>query len=243
MSEIYIVGMGPGDKDNITYRAKEVLEKVDVVVGYKTYIELAQSICDLKETISSGMRHEVERCEKVLSLVEENKTVALVSSGDSGIYGMAGIMLEVLKAHNSKCKVEVVPGVTSASASAALLGAPIIHDCAFISLSDLLTQWDLIKKRIKNAADGDFVICLYNPKSKKRITQLSEAVAIIKEYRTLDTPVGIVKNAMRETQEVILTDLDNLLSQDVDMTTTIIIGNSQSYKTEEFMITPRGYSL
>lgn len=243
IGKIYIVGIGPGNREHISIRACEVIESSDIVVGYTTYIKLLEKSFKLNETFVSGMMKETDRCREALELALNGKTVALVSSGDSGIYGMAGLMLEIIEKSGKDVETEVIPGITSATASAAILGAPIMHDYASISLSDLLTDHDLINKRLDAAASADFVICLYNPKSKTRITGLSEARDIIMKHRAGGTPVGIVRDAMREDQSYIITDLDNMLDHEVDMRTTIIIGNSQTFVSGGKMITPRGYGL
>ena len=241
--KIYVVGTGPGVKEQMSLRAVEIIESVDIVIGYKTYIDLLEDSFRLKEVISSGMRKELERCEQSLEIAESGKTVALVSSGDPGIYGMAGIMLEIVEREKSSVQVEIVPGITSCLASASLLGAPIMHDFAVISLSDLLTEWKLIRKRIKSAAKSDFVICLYNPASRSRKDQVKEARSIILKSRDVMTPVGIVRDAMRTGEEIIITDLRGMLEFEIDMSTTIIIGNSRTYVSNNRMITPRGYPV
>ncbi len=243
MGKIFIVGIGPGSREHMSLRACEVIENADIVVGYTTYIRLLEKTFKLKDIIASGMRKEADRCREALNLADAGKTVALVSSGDSGIYGMAGLMLEIIRDSGKDIESEVIPGITSSTASAALLGAPIMHDYASISLSDLMTSKDLINKRIDAAASADFVICIYNPKSKTRVTGLAEARDIILRYRPGITPVGIVRDAMREDQSLVLTDLDNMLDHEADMTTTIIIGNSQTFVSSGKMITPRGYEL
>lgn len=241
--KIFVVGIGPGNREHMSFRACEVIESADIVAGYTTYIRLLEKSFKLRDVFVSGMKKETERCRKVLELSLEGKNVALVSSGDSGIYGMAGIMLEIVADSGKDIVTEIVPGITSSTASAALLGAPIMHDYATISLSDLLTDHALINKRLEAAASADFVICLYNPKSKTRITGLSEARNIILKHRPGSTPVGIVRDAMREDESYVITDLDNMLNHEADMTTTIIIGNSQTFVSGGRMITPRGYEL
>jgi precorrin-3B C17-methyltransferase len=243
MGKIYVVGIGPGSREHMSVRACEVIEAADIVVGYITYIRILKKYFSLKEVFSSGMKKEADRCRKALEFAKEGMNVALVSSGDSGVYGMAGIMLEIIAQEKSGIETEVIPGITSATASASLLGAPIMHDHAVISLSDLLTDWELIKKRIEFAASADFVICLYNPKSRSRTSQLDEARAIMLRYKSGKTPVGIVRDAMRDDEKVLITDLDGMMDFEVDMTTTIIIGNSRTFVSGNRMITPRGYLL
>lgn len=189
------------------------------------------------------MRQEIDRCKLAVSIALEGKTVALVSSGDSGIYGMTGILLEVIAAEQADVEVIAVPGVTAASAAAAILGAPLMHDFAVISLSDLMTPLSLIQKRITCAAEADFVICLYNPKSKKRTTYLADAADRIAVYRAPDTPVGIVRNAGRPDQTAWFTTLSKLKEEPVDMFCVVLIGNSQTYLKNGKMITPRGYNV
>lgn len=240
MNKIYVVGIGPGNIENMTFEAYNALKKSDIIIGYKTYIELVKEEFKDKELISSPMKKEVDRCKEVMELAKNGKVVSLISSGDAGVYGMAGIMLEVA---TEDYEVEVIPGVTACNAAAAVVGAPIMHDSVNISLSDLLTDWELIKKRVALASDGDFVIALYNPKSNGRVTQLEEAREIMLKYKKKETVVAIVKNAKRENQSVVLTDLGQMLEFEVDMLTTVIIGNSNSFVKNGKMITPRGYKL
>lgn len=241
--KIYVVGTGPGAKEYICPVAMEAMSKSDIIIGYKTYIKLIEPFIKGKELISSSMKKEVERCEEVLRLAETGKTVSLISSGDPGVYGMSGIMLEVVAANNSQIEIEIVPGISAANSAATLLGAPLMNDYVVLSLSDLLSPWELIEKRLHAAGSGDFVICVYNPRSKTRIKQLDMAIDILMEYKTPDTPVGIVKHAMREKQEVHITDLKQLKDQDIDMFTTLIIGNSQTILSGKKMLTKRGYKL
>ncbi|WP_252187789.1 precorrin-3B C(17)-methyltransferase [Anaeromonas frigoriresistens] len=241
--KIYVVGIGPGDKKHMTFKAVEAIEKSDIVIGYKKYIELIEDMIDSKKIVSSQMKKEVERCEKTLEYAEDGKVVALVSSGDAGVYGMAGIMIEVLLKKNSTVDIEVIPGVSAANASAACVGAPIMHDFATISLSDLLTDWSLIEKRIHCAGEGDFVITIYNPRSKKRQEQIVISREILLNYKSKSTPVAIVRNAKREDEEIVLTDLEHMLDHNIDMFTTLIIGNSKSYIKGGKMVTPRGYRI
>ncbi|MGL4403675.1 MAG: precorrin-3B C(17)-methyltransferase [Fusobacteriaceae bacterium] len=240
-NKIYVVGIGPGDMENISVKAYRTLEKVDVIAGYCTYIDLVRDEFSNKEFYSSGMKKEVERCEEVLKICREGKDVALISSGDAGIYGMAGIMLEVAK--DTEVEVIVVPGITSSIAGAAIAGAPIMHDSATISLSDLLTDWDVIRKRLEMASMGDFVISLYNPKSKGRTTQIVEAQEIFLKHKSPETPVAILKNIGREGESCTFSNLENFLNLDIDMFTMVIIGNSKTYIADGKMITPRGYKL
>lgn len=241
MGKIYVVGLGPGNKENMTFRAYKAMEESDILIGHKTYINLVEDMFNDKELIRSAMKKEIDRCQETLKMAREGKTVSLISSGDAGVYGMAGIMLEV--ASGSGVEVEVIPGVTSANASGSVVGAPIMHDHATISLSDLLTDWELIKKRVDLASEGDFVISLYNPKSFSRTTQIVEARDIMLQHKNEETPVAIVRNTGRKEQEYILTNLKNMLEEEINMFTTVIIGNSKTYVAEDKMITPRGYKL
>lgn len=239
--KIYVVGMGPGNKDNMTFRAYKAMEESDIIIGHKTYISLAEKIFPNKKMIKSAMKKEVERCEETLKLAEEGNVVALISSGDAGIYGMAGIMLEVV--FDSEIEVEIIPGITSANASGAVVGAPIMHDSVSISLSNLLTDWELIKKRVALASEGDFVISLYNPRSNGRPELINEAVEIMLQYKNKNTPVAIVRNTGREGENYDLTTLEKMLDFEINMFTTVIIGNSKTFIKNGKMITPRGYKV
>lgn len=243
MSKITVTGIGPGSMADMTPRAKAAMEAADIIIGYSTYVGLVGKYFPGKEFLSSGMTREVERCELALQKALEGKSVALISSGDCGIYGMAGIMLEVVNRSGSGIPVEIIPGITAASAAAAILGAPIMHDFAVISLSDLMTPLELIYKRVECAAEGDFVICLYNPKSKKRTDYIDKARNIVLKYRKAETPVGIVRNAGRENEEYDVATLSNMLDFEIDMFTVVIIGNSKTYMDNGRIITPRGYDL
>ncbi|KAF1084506.1 Cobalt-precorrin-3B C(17)-methyltransferase [Sporotomaculum syntrophicum] len=243
MSKIAVIGIGPGSMADMTQRAKAAMENADIIMGYNTYIELVKKHFPGKEFLSSGMTREIERCRLALQKALEGKSVALISSGDSGIYGMAGIMLEVVNHSGIGIPVEVMPGVTAASAAAAILGAPIMHDFVVISLSDLMTPLEQIYKRVECAAQGDFVICLYNPKSKSRVDYIEKARDIVLKYRETTTPVGIVRNAGRENEASDMATLTNMLDFEIDMFTVVIIGNSKTYFENGRMITPRGYDL
>ena len=241
--KLTVVGIGPGSLDLLTLRAKKAIEKSSVIAGYKTYIALLGNLSQGKELISTGMTHEVERARQAIDRAKAGCRVCLVSSGDPGVYGMAGLVLELLR-EDERIEVEIIPGVMASSASAAILGAPLMHDFAVISLSDLLTDLRLIEERVEAAAKADFVIALYNPKSKKRIEPFERACNILMKHRNPQTPVGIVRDCEREGQSVriiLLKDLPEF--KDIDMTTTIIVGNSASYVKGKYMITPRGYRL
>lgn len=243
MGKVFVIGIGPGEEEYMTQAARQGILSSDIIIGYKTYIDLIRPLIEGKEIIDSGMKKEVERCNHAIDLAEKGSTVALVSSGDPGIYGMAGALLEVKGQRKSTVDIEVVPGITAVSAAAATLGAPLMHDFAVISLSDLLTDWEVIKKRIHMAGEGDFVIGLYNPKSKGRVTQIEEAREILLKYRKKETPVGIVRNAKRQGEEMVVTTLDEMLQHPIDMLTVVIIGNSNTFIENGKIITPRGYHI
>lgn len=239
---LYVVGLGPGGLDGMTIEAKRALEQCDCIIGYTTYIQLIKDYFSPDEWLSTGMKKEVVRCRLAVDEARKGKTVAMVSSGDAGIYGMAGIMYEVAEPYDD-VDICVIPGVTAAASGAARLGAPIVTDCCLISLSDLLTPWDTIEKRLDCAAMGDFVICLYNPSSKKRADYAKKASAIILRHQRPDTPVGIVRNIGRDGEETELTTLAELGNTQLDMFTTVIIGNSQTKVVGKHLVTPRGYHL
>lgn len=238
MGKLYVIGIGPGGLEHMTLKAKEAIEESNIIVGYNKYIDMIKPLVENKELFSTGMRGEEARCKKALELSKDN-TVALISTGDSGIYGMAGLILQM----QSDEEVQIIPGVTASSAAGSVIGAPLMHDNCNISLSDLMTPYDLIKKRVRNAADADMIISLYNPRSKGRPHYLKEAIEIIKEYRELNTPVAVVRHALREGQEYKLFTLENFNEEVVDMFSIVIIGNSQSFIKNEKFITPRGYKV
>ena len=245
--KLNVVGLGPGDLENLTYHAREAIKQSRIIIGYKVYIELISEIITGKEVVATGMMEEVKRAGLALDLVRNGKIVALVSSGDAGIYGMAGLVWELMRERGWKTgtelDLEIVPGVSALNASASLLGAPLSQDFAAISLSDLLIPWETIEKRLKASARADMVIVLYNPKSQQRTRQIEKAQQILLTRRSPRTPVGIVTNAYRKGQRVIITDLAHFLEQDIDMLTTIIIGNSQTFVYIDKMVTPRGYKV
>ena len=239
MGKLYVIGIGPGGLEHMTLRAKEAIEESNIVVGYNKYIDMIKPLVENKELFSTGMRGEEARCRKALELSKEDNTVALISTGDSGIYGMAGLILQMQKDEN----VEIITGVTASSAAGSVVGAPLMHDNCNISLSDLMTPYELIKKRVRNAADADMIISLYNPRSKGRPHYLREAIEIIKEYRDLNTPVAVVRHSLRDGQEYKLFNLENFDEEVVDMFSIVIVGNSQSFVKEGKFITPRGYDV
>ena len=238
--KIMVVGLGPGGLQYLTPRAREALLEADVVIGYKTYLTFIQDLLQGKKVVSSGMRKEIDRAREAIELALSGQSVAVVSSGDPGVYGMAGVVLELA---DDAVPIEVIPGVTAATSAAAVLGAPLMHDFAVISLSDLLTPWETIRRRIAMAGDGDFVVVLYNPRSIGRDTQIIEARDILLKYRDEQTPVGIVRNARRLDEQVVITTLAEMLEHNIDMLSTVIIGNSQTRVENGRMITPRGYQL
>ncbi|MGI5874578.1 MAG: precorrin-3B C(17)-methyltransferase [Bacillota bacterium] len=237
--KFYVVGIGPGDRDQMTLKAYKTLQDVDIIAGYGTYIDLVKPFFPDKEYLQNGMTGEVKRCEMALAKAKEGKTVAMISSGDPGIYGMSGLVMELAK--DMDIEVETIPGITAAASGASLLGAPLMHDFAVISLSDRLTEWETIKDRVKFASFADFIIVLYNPRSKGRPTLIDEARNIMLKSKAPETPVGLVKNIGRDGEEVILTTLSEMDIEDVDMFTTVFIGNKQTYIHNGRMITPRGY--
>ncbi|WP_257351081.1 precorrin-3B C(17)-methyltransferase [Pseudalkalibacillus decolorationis] len=243
--KLLVLGFGPGNHEHTTERCKEAIVESDCIIGYKTYVELIQELITDQKIISTGMSEEVSRAQAAVDLAEQGKKVAVISSGDAGVYGMAGLVYEVLVERGWKeqdgVEVEVIPGISAINSCASLLGAPIMHDACTISLSDHLTPWELIAKRIDAAGQADFVISLYNPKSGKRTRQIVEAQQILLNYRSPNTPVGLVKSAYREREQVVLTTLENMLEHDIGMLTTVIIGNSTTFFYEKRMITPRGY--
>lgn len=240
---LYVVGLGPGDVKQMTPEAQEVLKEVDVIVGYTTYIKLVREFIKGKEIVNTGMRREVDRCQAAIDLAKEGKEVAVISSGDAGIYAMAGLIYELLESSKEDLDVKVIPGITASVGGAALLGAPLMNDFCHISLSDIMTPWDMIEKRLHMAAKGDFVICLYNPRSKNRSEHLSNALNIIKQYKGGDIYVGIVKDVGRKGEKSIITTIDELDVELVDMTTTVIVGNKFTRVYNNVMFTPRGYNL
>ena len=235
---IYVVGLGPGNKDAMTIAADAALRESDVIVGYKTYIDLIRELYPDKEFVESPMRGEIERCHTCLELARSGKTVALVCSGDAGIYGMASPMLEEA---GDDVEIKVIPGVTAALSGAAVLGAPIAHDMCTISLSDLLTPWEVIERRLKSAAEGDFCIAIYNPASHKRVDYLKKACDILLSILPPDRECGYVANIGRSATSSTICSLAELADKSVDMFTTVFIGNSATYVKDGRLITPRGY--
>lgn len=239
--KIYVVGIGPGNSEYMTPQARNAIEESDVVVGYHLYVELVKDLTEGKEVKSTAMKQEVDRCKMALESALEGKTVAFVCSGDAGVYGMAGVMAEVAEAH-PEVEIVTIPGITAACSGAAVLGAPLIHDFAVISLSDLLTPWEKIEKRLKLAAEADFCVVLYNPKSKKRYDYIDKAAEIMSSSKSWDTPCGYVKNIGRDGECGTVCTMKELLNNDdIDMFTTVFIGNSATKVINGKMVTPRGY--
>lgn len=242
MGKIIVAGIGPGSKEDITPAVLEAVREADVIVGYKYYFQFIESYVKPGcECIDTGMKKERERAEQAFLLAEQNKTVVVISSGDAGIYGMAPLIYEMKRDRQSDIEVETLPGISAFQKAASLLGAPLGHDLCIISLSDLMTPWEVIERRIKSAAIGDFVTAIYNPKSHGRYWQLYRLVELFLQERSAETPVGYVRQAGREEQEIKLTTLGAFDPEDVDMFTVILIGNSQSYVADGKFITPRGY--
>lgn len=240
LKKIYVVGLGPGEYDQLTIKAAEVLNKSDVIVGYTVYVDLIKEHFEGKKFLSTPMKKEADRCILAFEEAEKDQTVSMVCSGDAGIYGMAELILKTGENYKD-VEVEIVPGITAASSGAAVLGAPLIHDFAVISLSDLLTPWEKIEKRIECAAQADFVICIYNPSSRKRADYLKKACDIILKYQDENTVCGFVKNIGREGEISETLTLKELRDTETDMFTTVFIGNSQTSIINGKMVTPRGY--
>ena len=240
MKKVTVIGLGPGGGADLTGRARAALEGCDLIVGYTAYIELVKPDFPEKEVLSTGMRREVDRCRAAVEAALTGKDVAVVCSGDSGVYGMAGLIYEVAQDYEP-IEIEVVPGITAACGGAAVLGAPLTHDFAVISLSDLLTPWEKIERRLTAAAQADFVICLYNPSSRNRPDYLQRACDILLRDKDPNTVCGTVRNIGREGEEGKLLTLAQLRDTHVDMFTTVFIGNSQTKVLGGKMVTPRGY--
>lgn len=240
--KLYVVGLGPGGSGEMTERARNAVSRCDVVAGYTLYIDLIRDLIGEKEIISTGMRSEVERCAAAVEAAVSGKTVAVISSGDAGVYGMAGLVCQLAEPH-PELSIEVVPGVTAACSASAVLGAPLTHDFATVSLSDLLTEWPVIEKRLRSAAEADFVLCLYNPASRRRKDHLARACRVVLEHRGADTPCGVARNIGREGERGEIVSLGELERLPVDMFTTVVIGNSNTRVINGRLVTPRGYRL
>ena len=244
MGKISVVGIGPGSTDDMTYRAHRTIEEATAVVGYSRYIQLIADLVEGKKVLDTGMTQEIDRCRAALEEAAAGENVVVISSGDAGIYGMAGLVLELLMKMDEDQRPAfggVIPGVSAMSAAAGLLGAPIMHDFAVISLSDLLTPWELIQERAELAAKGDFVTVLYNPRSHKRVGQIQAVQEIFLRERASETPGGIVTSASREGENVVISTLGAFTKEDINMFSIVIIGNSKTRQVGDWMITPRGY--
>ncbi len=243
---LYVVGIGPGAQDHATPAALKAIAESQLVVGYTTYIKLVRHLLEGKEIVKTGMTEEIGRARAAIERARDGATVSLISSGDAGVYGMAGLVFQVLKEMGWKKgdspELRLVPGMTALNSCASLVGAPLVHDSCSISLSDLLTPWSVIEKRIEAAASADFVIGLYNPASGRRTRQIVDAQAIIRRHREGNTPVALVKSAYRDMEQVVLTNLDTFLDYEIGMLTTVIIGSSNTFMFEGYMVTPRGYT-
>lgn len=245
--KLYVVGLGPGHHDHMTFRAKQAIEESEVIIGYDTYVSLVEDIIRGKEVYRYPMTQEVDRANQAIELAQSGKVVSLVSSGDPGIYGMIGLIYEILAEKDWNRQVgiyvECIPGVSSLNSCAALIGSPLMTDFAVVSMSDLLVPWDIITKRVEAAALGDYVTVIYNPSSKKRIHQLKDTRDIFLKFRKPSTPVAIVKGAYRDSQSIVITTLDKMLDfpDMLGMITTVIVGNSSTFNFKGMMINPRGY--
>ena len=246
MNKVYVIGMGPGAYEQMTVKAVRTLEKCDVIVGYTVYIELLKEYFPDKRYLTTSMRQEAARCRMAFEEAAKGAVTAMVCSGDAGIYGMAGLMYEIGEEY-PEVAIEVIPGVTAALGGSAVLGAAVGHDVSLISLSDLLTPWELIEERLRCAAKADFVICLYNPSSRKRADYLKRACEIFLRYKSSDTVCGIVKNIGRDGETKKVMTLAELKDYEADMFTTVFIGNSRTEKSvlgrQNWMVTPRGYRI
>src|ERR687890_1837586 len=245
--KLYVVGVGPGHHDHMTFRAKQVIEESKIIVGYETYVSLISDLIDDKEVYRYPMTQEVDRANQAIDFAEKGNIVSLVSSGDPGIYGMIGLIYEILAEKGWKkdngIYVECIPGVSSLNSCSALIGSPLMTDFAVVSMSDLLVPWEIIVKRVESAALGDFVTVIYNPSSKKRIHQLKDTRDIFLKFRKPSTPIAIVKGAYRDSQSIVITTLDKMLDYPdmLGMITTVIVGNSSTFNFKGMMINPRGY--
>lgn len=242
MNQLYVVGIGPGDDKRITTEAKQTLADSELIVGYTVYTELVKKQFPGKTYFATGMRQETERCKKALAAANSGKKVSVVCSGDAGVYGMAGLLME-LGASYPGVEIVVVAGITAALSGAALLGAPLGHDFAVISLSDLMTPWEQIERRLRGAAMADFCICLYNPSSRKRKDYLKRSCQLLLEYRLPETVCGLARKIGRKGEYTSVLSLEELADTEVDMFTTVFIGNSCTKQIKGQMVTPRGYHL
>lgn len=241
--KLFVVGIGPGSRDYITPAVIKAIKASDIVVGYENYISLIEDLLNGKKVIKNGMKGEIERVKVAINYVMQGHNTSLISRGDPGVYGMAGLVIELCKRMKISIDVEIIPGITAANAAAALLGAPLMCDYAVISLSDLLVSWEKIRFKLISIAKSDFVAVIYNPKSKKRTEQIKEAKEIFLKYRSPDTPVGVVKDAFSTGETVHISKLSEFLELNIDMRTVVIIGNSISDIYKNWFYTKRGYDL
>ena len=244
MGKITVVGIGPGSLLDMTPRARQAIEAAEVIAGYNTYIKLIEELLGERKVIGTAMMQEIDRCRMAVAEAADGHDTVVVSSGDAGVYGMAGLVLELVLQQPAESRPEfggVIAGVSAVNAAASVLGAPLMHDFAVISLSDLLTPWETIEKRIEMAAQGDFVTALYNPKSKKRVENIERVREIMLKHRKADTPVGIVTAASRDGEGKIISTLEDFTNEEINMFSLVIIGNSMTYVKDGYMITPRGY--
>lgn len=242
MKKVIVVGIGPGEYEQMTIQAAQALQQADVIVGYTVYVDLVQDHFPGKKYLTTPMTRETERCELAFQEAMQDKTVAMICSGDAGVYGMSGLIYEVGESY-PEVEIAVMPGVTAALSGSAVLGAPLVHDFAVISLSDLLTPWEKIEKRLLAAAEADFAVCLYNPSSRKRHDYLQKACDLMLRFRSPETVCGTVRNIGREGEQSEVCTLAQLRDLQVDMFTTVFIGNSQTKCLHGKMVTPRGYRL
>ena len=240
MNKLYVIGIGPGEYEQMTLKAIHAMEKSEVIIGYTVYVDLVKEHFPGKEFMTTPMKKEVDRCVMAFEEAKKGKVVSMICSGDAGVYGMSGLMYEV-GVNYPEVELEIIPGVTAATGGAALLGAPLIHDFCLISLSDLLTPWEKIEARLLAAAQADFVVCLYNPSSKKRSDYLQKACDLMMQYKSPETVCGIVSYIGRDGEHYEVMDLKTLRDTKVDMLTTVWVGNSQTKEINGKMVTPRGY--
>lgn len=238
-----MVGIGPGARDDRTHRAEKAIAESQTIVGYTPYLDCIADLIGPRETIASGMCQEVQRCRCALERAAAGRTVSLISSGDPGIYGMAGLAIELAAVEAVSVPIEIIPGVTAASSAAAALGAPLMLDFAVVSLSDLLVPWEVIRNRLEAVAAADLAVALYNPRSRQRVRQLEEAAGIFLRHRPGTTPVGVVTSASCPEQSLVVTDLDRLLEQEVNMRSIVIVAGSAAMVLNGWLVTSRGYRL
>lgn len=241
MAKLSLVGLGPGSLEMMSIKAQAVVKNADAIVGYAPYVKMVAPLLKSQTIVKTGMTKEWQRADSAIQLVQEGKNVALVCSGDAGMYAMAPLIFEMLADGTDPIEVETIPGITAANACASLVGAPLGHDSCTISLSDLLTPWDIITKRIEAAASADFAITFYNPRSKKRQNHILEAQQILLKHRNAQTPVAVVNAAYREEQSVQLSTLAHFTELEFGMNAAVIVGNNSSYRFEDWIVTPRGY--